>query len=180
MKVQIVHRKWRDDRVLPRFARHLADRLGWGLGKKPDRRADVNYWLAFYERGRFDRFDATAQAAKEIQLERFGRRPSAVRTIAERPDARLGKCICPLLGISGYTASPATTEARWQSGYAAACKAVDAGSIPTLASISFLASRPGGGTGRRYGLKIRCPQGRVGSSPTLGTMYRSVHARPLI
>ena len=31
------------------------------------------------------------------------------------------------------------TEARWQSGYAAACKAVDAGSIPTLASISFSA-----------------------------------------
>jgi len=27
--------------------------------------------------------------------------------------------------------------ARWQSGYAAACKAVDAGSIPTLASIIF-------------------------------------------
>ena len=27
------------------------------------------------------------------------------------------------------------TEARWQSGYAAACKAVYAGSIPTLASI---------------------------------------------
>ena len=26
-------------------------------------------------------------------------------------------------------------KARWQSGYAAACKAVDAGSIPTLASI---------------------------------------------
>ena len=25
-------------------------------------------------------------------------------------------------------------QARWQSGYAAACKAVDAGSIPTLAS----------------------------------------------
>ena len=27
-------------------------------------------------------------------------------------------------------------EAEWQSGYAAACKAVDAGSIPTSASIS--------------------------------------------
>ena len=27
-------------------------------------------------------------------------------------------------------------QARWQSGYAAACKAVDAGSIPTLASIT--------------------------------------------
>lgn len=39
--------------------------------------------------------------------------------------------------------------AEWQSGYAAACKAVDAGSIPTSASCC-----PGGGTGRRKGLKI--------------------------
>ncbi len=32
--------------------------------------------------------------------------------------------------------------ARWQSGYAAACKAVDAGSIPTLASTNpFKASK---------------------------------------
>ena len=28
---------------------------------------------------------------------------------------------------------------------------------------------PGGGIGRRYGLKIRCPKGRAGSSPALGT-----------
>ncbi len=27
----------------------------------------------------------------------------------------------------------------------------------------------GGGIGRRAGLKIRCPQGREGSSPSLGT-----------
>ncbi len=33
--------------------------------------------------------------------------------------------------------------ARWQSGYAAACKAVDAGSIPTLASISSFTILPG-------------------------------------
>ena len=32
-------------------------------------------------------------------------------------------------------------KARWQSGYAAACKAVDAGSIPTLASIFFFIAR---------------------------------------
>ena len=42
-------------------------------------------------------------------------------------------------------------EARWQSGYAAACKAVYAGSIPTLASI-HMGMRPmkerGGITGR--------------------------------
>ena len=29
--------------------------------------------------------------------------------------------------------------------------------------------RPGGGTGRRYGLKIRWPKGRAGSSPAPGT-----------
>ena len=40
--------------------------------------------------------------------------------------------------------------------------------------------RPDGGTGRRYGLKIRCPLGRVGSSPTLATkklknIYKNEH-----
>ena len=59
--------------------------------------------------------------------------------------------------------------ARWQSGHAAACKAVYAGSIPTLASIRHprapralespridrtLPARPGGEIGRRKGLKI--------------------------
>ena len=45
-------------------------------------------------------------------------------------------------------------EAGWQSGYAAACKAVDAGSIPTPASTAFYPVCPGGGNGRRKGLKI--------------------------
>ena len=58
--------------------------------------------------------------------------------------------------------------ARWQSGYAAVCKTVDAGSIPTLAS-NYLFVSPGGGIGRRYGLKIRCPKGRAGSIPAPGT-----------
>ena len=31
--------------------------------------------------------------------------------------------------------------------------------------------RPGDGTGRRGGLKIRCPQGHVGSNPTPGTSF---------
>ena len=57
-----------------------------------------------------------------------------------------------------------TARAEWQSGHAAACKAVYAGSIPTSASTfprrlhsraAFLfcrLARPGGGTGRRSGL----------------------------
>jgi ferredoxin len=57
---------------------------------------------------------------------------------------------------------PTDVMAGWQSGYAAACKAVYAGSIPTLAFIlvmtqnliSTLFVSPGGGIGRRKGLKI--------------------------
>jgi hypothetical protein len=33
-----------------------------------------------------------------------------------------------------------------------------------------LAHVPGWRNGRRYGLKIRCPQGRAGSTPALGTI----------
>ena len=52
--------------------------------------------------------------------------------------------------------------AGWHSGYAAACKAVDAGSIPTPASIRSggvcqCLVRPGGEIGRRTGLKIPGP-----------------------
>ena len=51
--------------------------------------------------------------------------------------------------------------AGWQSGYAAACKAVNAGSIPASASIIMICIRkekififPSGGIGRHKGLKI--------------------------
>ena len=63
--------------------------------------------------------------------------------------------------------------AGWQSGYAAACKAVHAGSIPASASIEVLSYKfcPGGGIGRHKGLKIPRRQLRAGSSPALGTNY---------
>ncbi len=72
--------------------------------------------------------------------------------------------------------------AGWQSGYAAACKAVDAGSIPTPASkfvlqLIFLAAFrqlqdcPGGEIGRHKGLKIpRLSNGHAGSIPAPGTI----------
>ena len=64
--------------------------------------------------------------------------------------------------------------AGWQSGYAAACKAVYAGSIPASASIkkeynTLFALCPGGGIGRHKGLKIPRQQWRAGSSPAPGT-----------
>ena len=61
--------------------------------------------------------------------------------------------------------------AGWQSGYAAACKAVYGGSIPPSALIRFkVLNCPGGETGRRKGLKIpRGEQPRAGSIPAPGT-----------
>ena len=65
--------------------------------------------------------------------------------------------------------------AGWQSGYAAACKAVNAGSIPASASKFRINNSiitnvcPGGGIGRHKGLKIPRQQWRAGSSPAPGT-----------
>ena len=70
--------------------------------------------------------------------------------------------------------------AEWQSGHAADCKSVHAGSIPTSASTKdenfsscywFIISSacPGGGIGRHKGLKIPRRRLRAGSSPALGT-----------
>jgi hypothetical protein len=42
-------------------------------------------------------------------------------------------------GVLCFRTLKISTAARWQSGHAAACKAVYAGSIPTLASINTLA-----------------------------------------
>ena len=50
----------------------------------------------------------------------------------------VSRSIFPSLGSSGLFCLPGIAgtliQARWQSGHAAACKAVNAGSIPTLAS----------------------------------------------
>ena len=60
--------------------------------------------------------------------------------------------------------------AGWQSGYAADCNSVYAGSIPTSASnILAILDRPDGEIGRHKRLKISRPQGRAGSIPARGT-----------
>jgi hypothetical protein len=48
-------------------------------------------------------------------------------------------------------------KARWQSGHAAACKAVYAGSIPTLASMDFH-WRPQFSTHVRFKVSVRAPE----------------------
>ena len=63
--------------------------------------------------------------------------------------------------------------AEWQSGYAADCKSVYAGSIPTSASNIEYKFCPGGGIGRHKGLKIPRLNGRAGSIPAPGTIKNS-------
>ncbi len=66
--------------------------------------------------------------------------------------------------------------AGWQSGHAADCNSVYAGSIPTPASIFLvyqLVLCPGGEIGRHKGFKIPRSFERAGSSPAPGTTVLS-------
>ena len=69
------------------------------------------------------------------------------------------------------------TKAGWQSGHAADCNSVNAGSIPTPASIltkepskTISSKCPDGEIGRRKGLKIPRLKDRAGSIPAPGTI----------
>lgn len=48
MRVNVICRNWEADRVLPRFARYLADGLGWTLTAKPVP-ADAHYLMGYFE-----------------------------------------------------------------------------------------------------------------------------------
>ena len=51
MRVNVVCRNYQDDRVIPRFSRYLAERLGWTLTRRPDvkNEYDVVYLSAYFE-----------------------------------------------------------------------------------------------------------------------------------
>ena len=49
LKVSVVCQNWKEDRIIPRMARALSDRLGWSLGPSPDPGADVVYLSGYFE-----------------------------------------------------------------------------------------------------------------------------------
>lgn len=49
LRVNVVCRNWQEDRVLPRFARYLADGLGWTLTAAPDMSAEIVYLMGYFE-----------------------------------------------------------------------------------------------------------------------------------
>ncbi len=48
LRVNVVCRNYKDDRVLPRFARYLADRLGWTLTAAPTK-SEIIYLMGYFE-----------------------------------------------------------------------------------------------------------------------------------
>jgi hypothetical protein len=49
LKVNVLCRNYRDDRIIPRMSRYLRDGLGWGLSDKPDPACDVLFLSAYFE-----------------------------------------------------------------------------------------------------------------------------------
>jgi hypothetical protein len=49
MRIHIVCRNWQKDRVVPRLARYLVERLGWSVSDTASPSADLNYYLAYFE-----------------------------------------------------------------------------------------------------------------------------------
>jgi hypothetical protein len=49
LRVNVVCRNYKDDRVIPRFARYLHRHLGWTLTAKPDAHAEVVYFSGYFE-----------------------------------------------------------------------------------------------------------------------------------
>ena len=102
MNINIVCRNYQDDRVLPRFARHLAERNGWLLSREPVASADLNYWLAYFERAKHRKFKGKT-AALFTHLEK---EPSAkaklFRGVAQDVDLRVAMCQQYADVLSGY------------------------------------------------------------------------------
>lgn len=61
-RVNVVCRNWRDDRVLPRFARYLADGLGWTLTAAPVP-AEVHYLMGYFEAQMFPQWPTNPTAS---------------------------------------------------------------------------------------------------------------------
>lgn len=60
MRVNVVCRNPRDDRVLPRFARYLAENNGWTLTASPDLTTEVIYLMGYFEVQTYSKWPVSA------------------------------------------------------------------------------------------------------------------------
>jgi len=120
LRVNVVCRNWRDDRVLPRFGRYLADRLGWTLTAAPPQDAgrkaqafDVVYLMGYFEAQLFPtQWPAVKVAAYFTHREEEPRGNDKARLfdqVAGR--AALRVAMCRLYGVPLAICGPTITPA---------------------------------------------------------------------
>lgn len=95
-RVNVVCRNYKADRVLPRMARALADRLGWSLTAAPNvRGADALYLLAYFEGQKVQRWPRVPVAAYFTHREEVPPRNAKQRLydqVAQRVQLRVATC----------------------------------------------------------------------------------------
>jgi glycosyltransferase involved in cell wall biosynthesis len=100
MTVNVVCRNWEADYVLPRFARYLADGLGWTLTAAPVN-ADVHYLMGYFESQLFKKWPKhpTAPWPRNPvaslfthREERHAAKAALYDEIAQRVDLRVSMC----------------------------------------------------------------------------------------
>ena len=105
MRVHIICQNRADDRIIPRMARALRERLGWTLSTKADPGADVNYLSAYFESQRLRPWPETATAAYLTHREEEPPGNAKARLydrVAEQVDLRIATCRLYAAALEAY------------------------------------------------------------------------------
>jgi glycosyltransferase involved in cell wall biosynthesis len=95
MRVGIICRNWNEDRVLPRFARYLAEGLGWELMASPAPGVDVYYLMGYFEAQLFERWPEVPVASLFTHREEApqgGKKAALYDAVAGRVSLRIAMC----------------------------------------------------------------------------------------
>lgn len=95
LRVNILCRNYKQDRIIPRMARHLADRLGWVLTAAPEGKADVLHLSAYFEVQKVGKWPATPVSCYFTHIEEDppGNSKAALfDSVAQKVDLRMAMC----------------------------------------------------------------------------------------
>jgi glycosyltransferase involved in cell wall biosynthesis len=115
-RVNILCRNWQADRVLPRFARYLADGLGWTLTPSPVA-AEVHYLMGYFESQMFQEWPAGRVASLFTHREEEppgNKKAQLYDAIAKRVGLRVAMCrlYAEPLRVNGPTIQPSLPVER--------------------------------------------------------------------
>lgn len=119
LRVQIVCQNWQEDRIIPRMARALSERLGWELVAQADpSTCDVLYLSAYFEAQKLREWPSVPVAAYFTHREEEPLGNAKARlydSVAERVQLRIATCALyalPLLAAHGATVQVAAPLER--------------------------------------------------------------------